>query len=82
MRGFMDRALVKSSVCPCGTEKDIVWIEPLRFQMGFEESCYGYSVCTNCDIFQSHYSGSLEGAIEFQKFNEQYFSKAANDDKF
>lgn len=75
--------LTKHSVCPCGETKNIVWIEPLRFCMGFEESCYGYSLCTSCDIMQTHYSGSVDGALEFQKYmSMQEFQSAANDDEF
>ena len=79
----MNRTLAKKYTCPCGQEKDIVWIEPLRFSLGFEDSCVGYSVCTKCEVVQSHYSGSVEGALDFQKFmSMQDFSKAANDDSF
>jgi len=78
----MNRTLAKKYTCPCGKEKNIVWLEPLRFCMGFEPSCYGYSVCTECDIMQTHYSGNLDGAEEFQKFMSMQDFKAANDDFF
>mgnify|MGYP000144440155 CR=1 FL=1 len=74
--------LTKQSVCPCGETKDIVWVEPLRFCMGFEESCYGYSTCTSCDIFQTHYSGSVEGALEFEKAINSQLHKPANVELF
>ena len=60
-------SLTKNSICPCGHEKTIEWIEPLRFCMGYEESCYGTSVCSKCNLEQMHYSGSLEGAIELDR---------------
>ncbi len=61
-----DRRLAKNKICPCGHEKIITWIEPLRFQMGYEASCYGYSNCDKCGLLQTHYSGDLSGAIEFE----------------
>lgn len=78
----MNRQLVKESVCPCGKNKKIIWMEPLLFCMGFEDSCVGYSVCTDCDILQTHYSGSVEGAIEFQNFLSFQDFKSANDNNF
>lgn len=81
----MMNSLTKNATCPCGEVKKISWIEPLRFCMGFEESCYGYSVCTSCEIVQTHYSGSLDGALEFQEFmsNQDFaIAAAANDSEF
>lgn len=78
----MNRTLAKKQTCPCGEEKNIVWLEPLRFSMGFDDSCYGYSICTTCDIMQTHYSGDFSGAVVFsEKMGFEQF-KAANDDLF
>jgi hypothetical protein len=75
--------LVKNSICPCGHEKIIKWIEPLRFCMGYEDSCYGVSVCSICNLEQTHYSGSLEGAIELERQIKLHkLQSSSNDDKF
>ena len=78
----MKRTLAKEHTCPCGQQKNIVWIEPLRFCMGFDDNCIGYSVCTKCDILQTHYSGSPEGLQDFKDFISMQEFKAANDDFF
>lgn len=76
------KSLSKKATCTCGKEKNIKWIEPLRFCMGFEPSCYGYSVCTDCEKVQTHYSGTVDGAIEFEKFLSLQEFQSANDEHF
>lgn len=63
----MNRTLSKKYICPCGHEKIIKWIEPLRFCMGFESSCVGSSECEECGLVQSHYSGDMEGYVDFNQ---------------
>jgi hypothetical protein len=59
--------LATKSICPCGHEKTIKWIQPLRFCMGFELSCTGYSECKKCGLVQSHYSGDMQGYVGFNQ---------------
>ncbi len=62
--------LAKNYTCPCGNEKVIEWINPLRFCMGYSSHCVGSSECSKCGLVQSHYSGDMEGAIDFQQTME------------
>lgn len=59
--------LANKNICPCGHEKTIEWIEPLRFCMGYELSCVGSSECEKCGLVQSHYSGDMAGYVEFNQ---------------
>lgn len=59
----MMNVLPKTYICDCGCEKEIKWVEPLRFYMGYAKGCYGNSSCPDCGKKQSHYSGSPDCLI-------------------